>query len=233
MMRGFHFLMHDRCCDEDLFAGNPQPWQIGETRIYTPVTLDAGDGQVLSEIGYRFYSTLWDALLQADGPIACVVEVGEIIGVPVDDKAGRYQVSPTRKLIQTRDVGTELRLFACDCAEHVLHIHEQLFPDENRFRQAIAVARRFAERAISADELDVAWISAREAVERMSESSNPCVVQAACSALAVTFGDPEGAANLAVHCGRLAADGVSGSDSEAAWQRSLFEQKFARVFRDE
>ena len=37
-----------------------------------------------------------------------------------------------------------MRLFACDCAERLLHIFEQHCPGDSRPREAIAVARRYA-----------------------------------------------------------------------------------------
>ena len=53
------------------------------------------------------------------------------------------------------------RLFACDCAEHVLPIYEQDYPDDNRPRHAIEVARRYANGEATVQELtaarDAAW----------------------------------------------------------------------------
>jgi len=48
------------------------------------------------------------------------------------------------------------RLFACDCAERVLPICEQNYPDDDRPRKAIAVARRYAEGNATIEELDAA-----------------------------------------------------------------------------
>ena len=67
-----------------------------------------------------------------------------------------------------------MRLFACDCAEHVIHICEKDFPDEKRPRQAIEVARRFARGEATKEELaaarDAAWDAARAAA-RAAETS--------------------------------------------------------------
>ncbi len=51
------------------------------------------------------------------------------------------------------------RLFACDCAERVVH----LCGDDPRPRKAIEVARRFANDETSQDELRTAWDAARAA----------------------------------------------------------------------
>lgn len=60
------------------------------------------------------------------------------------------------------------RLFAADCAEHVLHLFEQQYPDDARPREAIAATRAFANGTISQEELaeagnaagDAAWATA-------------------------------------------------------------------------
>ena len=47
----------------------------------------------------------------------------------------------------------EVRLFAADCAEAVLHIFEKQYPNDSRPRQAIVAARDFANGKID----DAAW----------------------------------------------------------------------------
>ena len=53
-----------------------------------------------------------------------------------------------------------LRLFGCDCAEHVLHIFEAKYPGDPRPRNAIATARRYANGLATKEELDRAVSSA-------------------------------------------------------------------------
>ena len=55
------------------------------------------------------------------------------------------------------------RLFACDCAERVLHLYEARYPDDDRPREAIRVARAFANGAATEDELAAARDAARAA----------------------------------------------------------------------
>ena len=63
------------------------------------------------------------------------------------------------------------RLSACDCAEHTLPLFERTHPDDKRPREAIAVARRFADGKATMKELDAArdaawdaaWDAARDA----------------------------------------------------------------------
>jgi len=77
MRIAFHFLMSDMRSDEDLIAGNDRPWAVGETRVYTAIQLDAGGGETIESYGYHSSPTLWDAFLNADGPIAALVGVSE------------------------------------------------------------------------------------------------------------------------------------------------------------
>ena len=56
------------------------------------------------------------------------------------------------------------RLFACDCAEAVLHLHEEKYPGDDRPRMAIETARRYARGEATTKELaaarDAAWDAA-------------------------------------------------------------------------
>lgn len=52
------------------------------------------------------------------------------------------------------------RLFAADCAEHVLPIFEKKYPTDNRPRKAIQAARDYANGLIDAKELEAAWEAA-------------------------------------------------------------------------
>jgi len=153
MLRAYHFTYEDLHSDEDVIAGNSVPWRIGEIRAYTPVSIDAGEGETISQIGYRSSPTLWDALLQADGPIACLVEVSEPISTEGDVETGFVQVSRERRLLAVRDLRSDLRLFACDCAERVLYLYEREFPGDDRPRRAIQVARDHACDRATAGEL--------------------------------------------------------------------------------
>ena len=56
----------------------------------------------------------------------------------------------------------EIRLFAADCAERVLHLYEAEYNDD-RPRKAIQAARDFAEGRITDKERAAAWAAARDA----------------------------------------------------------------------
>lgn len=55
------------------------------------------------------------------------------------------------------------RIFAADCADHVLPIYEEARPNDNRPRKAIQAAREFAEGKIAKDELKTAAFNASAA----------------------------------------------------------------------
>lgn len=50
--------------------------------------------------------------------------------------------------------GSEWQLYAADCAEHVLSIFESEYPDDKRLQTAIDIARRFALRKATRQELE-------------------------------------------------------------------------------
>jgi len=72
------------------------------------------------------------------------------------------------------------RHFACDCAEEVLHLYEQKYPDDLRPRQAIEVARRYADGEVTDGDLNAARIAAWNAARTAAS--------VACSGAARTAG---------------------------------------------
>jgi hypothetical protein len=111
-------------------------------------------------------------LLQWIGPTIWRAEYdGEMI--ELDDKVVARRARVTEK-IEAWNERTS-RLFAADCAERVLYLYEQEYPNDDRPRAAIQAARDFAEGRIdqaaldaarvaaSAAERDAAWTAARAA----------------------------------------------------------------------
>lgn len=62
----------------------------------------------------------------------------------------------------------EIRLFSCDCAERVLHLYEGQYPDDMRPRQAIEVARRYANGEATDEELT----AARDAADAAGDAAD-------------------------------------------------------------
>ena len=213
-----------------MIAGNSIPWRIGEIRAYTPVTIDAGDGETISQLGYRSSPTLRDAFLQADGPIACLVEVSEPISTEGDVEAGIVQISNERRLLAAIDIRSDLRLFACDCAERVLYLYETAYSADDRPRKAIQIARNYAQGRATAAELRSALVLAGNA-----EDVAPLGSPARCAAGAASGSaneEPQDAAVLAIWTAGWAADGKNAAGgAERAWQRALFSRTIERSFR--
>lgn len=229
MLRAYHFPFEDLRSDEDMIAGNSLPWRIGEIRTYTPITIDAGGGETISQMGYHSSPTLWDAFLQADGPIACLVEVSEIIATEGDAEAGFVQVSIERRLLTASDLRSDLRLFACDCAERVLYLYERAYPGDDRPRKAIQIARDHARGRATAAELRSALVLAGNAEDAAPlGSAVRCAAGAACGTVNE---EPQDAAMLAIWTAGWAADGKNAAGgAERAWQRALFSRTIERIF---
>ncbi len=111
------------------------------------------------------------------------------------------------------------RLFACDCAEHVLSLYEAQYPDDGRPRKAIEIARRYAEGKAAVEELDAAWAAAwaaegaaRAAVGAAAEDAAGAVAGAAWAAWAAA-----GAA-WAAEAAAGAVAGAAAEDAERQWQ---------------
>ena len=100
------------------------------------------------------------------------------------------------------------RHFACDCAERVLPVFEREQPGDERPRQAIAVARRFADGEATREELDAAWAAARAAAR-----------DAAMDATWAASWDGAGAAARAA-ARAVARDAVWSAAWSAAWSAS-------------
>lgn len=74
------------------------------------------------------------------------------------------------------------RLFAADCAEHVLYIFERHQPSDTRPRDAIEVARKFANGEVAPASVRVAWTAARNAAGPTSGTAVLAAADAAAGA---------------------------------------------------
>ena len=104
----------------------------------------------------------------------------------------------------------DIRLFTCDCAESVLRFFESRFPNDNRPRKAIEIARRFANGECNKDKLsaanaaasDAAWVAASDA----DRAADRAVAWAAAWAAARAAFDASDAAWAAARAGFDASD---------------------------
>ena len=90
------------------------------------------------------------------------------------------------RLLRRVETWTErtARLFAADCAEHILHIFETEYPDDDRPRNAIQAARDYANGLITESELEEMWYASwyASAAEYAAASAAWSARSAACSA---------------------------------------------------
>ena len=119
------------------------------------------------------------------------------------------------------------RLFACDCAERVLPIYERDYPGDMRPRDAIAVARRFANGEATSRELCAAEAAAGDAARAAAwdaawaaagDAARAAAGAAAWDAAEAAAGDAAEAAagDAAWDAARAAARAAAGDAAEAA-----------------
>ena len=120
----------------------------------------------------------------------------------------------------------DLRLFACDCAEHVLGIFEKKYPEDKRPQECIETARRFAyglatekERDAARDAAgdaagDAAWDAARAAGDAWAAAG----AAAGDAAWAAAWAAAGAAAGDAAWDAARAAAGAAAWAKEEAWQ---------------
>ena len=106
------------------------------------------------------------------------------------------------------------RLYACDCAERVLHIYESSHPGDTRPREAIAASRKYARGEISRAELGAAEMAAWAAADEAYEDE---VLAAADAAWAAAWAaDP--AADAGARWAAMRAEDASQMAAECKWQ---------------
>jgi len=128
--------------------------------------------------------------------------------------------------ITIEDCEREIRLFACDCAEHVLPIYEKKFPKDHRPRKAIEVSRRFADGLATREELATAVDAAGDAARAAWFASMAAWFAARDAWVA---GDAVDAARDAAWDAWFAArdawvDGDAAWDAEREWREKRFRE---------
>lgn len=163
------------------------------------------------------------------GPHIWVIEFAEEPIVDIDKVYGRKA-----RLVEELTSWNErtARLFAADCAERVLHLYEEAFPDDTRPRDAIAAARAYADGALSRSELKAARTAATIAVwERLHAAAgrleNVAAHFSACAAIqtATCVDEHRPAWAICKSVARKAAQAAAWETVEApewAWQDARF-----------
>ena len=132
----------------------------------------------------------------------------------------------------------EIRLLACDFAEHTLSIFEEKYPDDKRPHKAIEISRKFAEGEATREDLaaagTVAWaiLDAAWAAWAVARDAALEALDAACAARAAAWA--AGAVAWVARDARAVAWAVArdaalaAGDAERQWQ----EQKFREMLNN-
>ena len=142
----------------------------------------------------------------------CTIWEAEGKGTSHTDGAGKTAYAQARLIRQLYISECDLRLFAADCAEHVLPIWEKSYPKDDRPAKAIEAARRFARGEIDAAAGDAARAAAWAAQDAAGDAAG------AAAASAGAAGDAaRAAARAAAEEARDAAWAAAGA-AERQWQ---------------
>jgi len=139
----------------------------------------------------------------------------------------------------------EIRLLACDFAEHTISIFEEKYPNNKQPRQIIEISHKFAEGKATQRELDAAWAAVTDAAtdafwadEDAARDAVWAAEDAAWAAVDATeaaAGAAEDAAWVAADAARVAARtaaGVASADAACAAERQWQEQKFREMLNN-
>jgi hypothetical protein len=109
----------------------------------------------------------------------CAIWEAEGRGRSDTDGTGKTAYAQARLLRRVYLSERDWRLFAADCAQHVLHLFEAMRPDDDRPRAAIDAARALARGQIGQDEQAAAWAAAQAAVREAAWAAARAAAQAA------------------------------------------------------
>lgn len=124
----------------------------------------------------------------------------------------------------------KLILFAADCAESVLHLFEEKYPEDKRPRLAIEAARKFANGEITKEKLKIAAEDATSAYAAYASAAavEAAAVEAAAWAAAVEAASSAAvAASSAADAARFAADTVRDVNVELKKQKKFLIKWFS------
>ena len=109
------------------------------------------------------------------------------------------------------------RLFAADCAEHVLHLYEAKYPGDSRVRNCIEIARKVARSELPVSKLDAAGAAARDAAGAAARAAARDVAWAAAGAAAGAAARDASWAAARDAAGAAARDASWAAAGAAAW----------------
>ena len=117
-----------------------------------------------------------------------------------------------------------LAIWAADCAQHVLHLFEEIQPDDDRPRRAIELARAWARGEIRMSQARAAGDHTMAAARVLSRAARHAAFSAGQAAVVAHVAAHElGAAAYAIKAARVAALDVRAEEAgrvECEWQRA-------------
>jgi hypothetical protein len=124
--------------------------------------------------------------------------------------------------------GITLRLFAADCAEHVLSVYERQYPGDLRPRQAIEAARAYARGEISGDARAAAEAADAAAAGATAAAAARSAAWAAAEAAEAADAAEAGATAAAAARSAAWAAGAAAAGAERTWQIERLAEKLER-----
>jgi hypothetical protein len=130
-----------------------------------------------------------------------------------------------------------LALWAADCAEHVLHFFEEIRPDDERPRRAIALARAWARGEVTMTQARTSAGHANGAARDLSGAARHAAYAAAqAAAVAHVAAHELGAAAYAIKAARAAAakgESDAAGRRECRWQRQQLPEAIRELVLDD
>ena len=130
-----------------------------------------------------------------------------------------------------------LAVWAADCAEHVLHLFEEMQPNDDRPRRAIELARAWTRGEITMSQTRAAGGHAMAAARELSGAARHAAYAAGQAAVVAHVAAHElGAAAYAIKAARAAApegEGESSGRLECRWQRDQLPEAIRELVIDD
>jgi hypothetical protein len=130
-----------------------------------------------------------------------------------------------------------LALWAADCAQHVLHLFEEMQPNDDRPRRAIELARAWTRGEIKMSQARAAAGAANTAARELSGAARHAAHAAGqAAAVAHVAAHELGAAAYAIKAARAAAskgEGESAGRLECQWQREQLPEAIRELVLDD
>ena len=145
----------------------------------------------------------------------CTIYLAEGKGPSDSDGTGKTAFSEARLLRRLYISERDLRLFAADCAEHVLPIWLAKYPKDDRPAKAIEAARAFARGEITRS---AAWSAESAAWSAAGSAAGPAAGSAAWSAAGSAVSSAESAARSAAWSAAESAAWSAAWSAERQWQ---------------